>query len=190
MRIMSLVLVLCFSFNVLASSGTIQELEKHFDSYHYALTVEWDQKDQKVYDQHTKMFFASLEKLIVEEGLTQEEILKFLEKKLENRGDLEALKARISLLPRTNNTEELVKILKDSSKDFYQRGASWDGDVMLIVGVSLVGAALIGYAIWWHVNYKCVNEERYRDCDWVTDDDGDRDYECTNKTRCLEWVER
>jgi hypothetical protein len=60
----------------------------------------------------------------------------------------------------------------------------------LIGGIVIVLGALIAYGIWWNVKYECVSSERYRDCDWETDRDGERDYVCETKTRCLEWVER
>jgi L-rhamnose isomerase len=48
MKIISLVLALCLSLNVFAASGTHKELELLIDSYQFDLSVEWDQKDQKL----------------------------------------------------------------------------------------------------------------------------------------------
>ena len=78
MRFVSLLVAFCFSLNVMASTGTIQELEKHMDDYQYALSVEWDQQDQAFYDAQTKVFFAKMATLISEGGLSQAEVVKMV----------------------------------------------------------------------------------------------------------------
>jgi hypothetical protein len=40
----------CFSFNVLASTGTVHELERVVDDYHNSPSVDWDQKDPALYE--------------------------------------------------------------------------------------------------------------------------------------------
>ena len=51
MKVMSLLLSLCLTLNLLAASGPVQEIERQVDEYQHALTVEWDQKDQKFYEE-------------------------------------------------------------------------------------------------------------------------------------------
>ncbi|MFL5785777.1 MAG: hypothetical protein ACJ76H_14260, partial [Bacteriovoracaceae bacterium] len=70
-KLFSLLLVLCFSVNVMASSTS--GLERAMDDYQFALTVEWDQKDQAVYQAKTDAFFAEMAKMIADEGLTKED---------------------------------------------------------------------------------------------------------------------
>lgn len=60
MKLTALLLTFCFSLNVMASTGTVQELERHLDEYQYALTVEWDQKDQSFYQTQMIMELSRL----------------------------------------------------------------------------------------------------------------------------------
>ena len=174
MRIISIFLCLCLSMNVLASSGTIQELERSFDNYQYTLTVEWDQKDVKFQEAATKKFFEQLSEL-QQKGLEKEQILALAEKKMANKEAFEAMKLKLGLLSNVKSSSELAQVLKDSSKDFYQQGASWNGSAILEVGIYVFLAAAIGYAIWFGFTHECVewdereeyscSEESYTDYD-------------------------
>lgn len=188
MKIFTIILCLLLSFNALA--GSLIEIEKGLDDYHYAITVEWDQKDQKFYDEKTQVFFDVIQTSL-SAGVTKEDILSLVEKKSTNHANFQALKLKMSLLsPQATSSNELAELLKNSSTDFYRRGVSWDGDVMAYVGLGIVFAALLSYAIWHEIKYECVAWETYRDCDWETDSDGDRYYDCDNERRCTEYVER
>jgi len=156
MRFVSLLVAFCFSLNVMASTGAVHELERQMDDYHYALTVEWDQKDQQFYDQHTKAFFESMSQLIREQGLSQEEILNLVEKKMNNKAMINAIKLKLSLLKEVKTSDELATILKESSGDLYTQGASWNGGVMISSAIWIVAIAAVGYGIWWSATHKCV----------------------------------
>ncbi|MFL5785778.1 MAG: hypothetical protein ACJ76H_14265 [Bacteriovoracaceae bacterium] len=153
MRFMSVILALTLSMNVFA--GSVSELEKSLDAYNYALTVEWDQKDQAFYNAKTQEFFASMTKLIKEQGLSQAEVLKLAESKMD-KSAVEALKLKFTVLSKTSSAEDLAKAIQDSSKNLYARGASWNGEVIIPVAVGLVIAGVIGYAIWWNATHECV----------------------------------
>lgn len=164
MRLVSLFVALCFSVNVMASTGTVQELERHLDDYHYALSVDWDQKDQKFYDAKTNEFFAKIQKLIKEDGLSKDQIMTLVNNKVPNKAVVDALKLKLSLLAKGSSAEELAVIVKESSKDFYVQGASWNGSVVFPVAIGLLVAAVIGYSIWWDANHECVAYESQYVC--------------------------
>jgi hypothetical protein len=170
MRFVSLLVAFCFSLNVMASTGTVQELERSMDDFHYALSVEWDQKDQAFYEAQTKIFFEKMNDLIVNGGLTQDEILKLVESKSKNKAAIEALKLKLSLLPKNLSTTELADIVKQNAKDFYAEGASWNGYVVysVVLGVVIIGA--IAYSIWWSATHECVAYENQ--------------YVCTQQSNC------
>lgn len=163
MKIVSLLIAICFSLNVMAASGTIQELERHMDEYQYALTVDWDQKDEAFYNQQTKVFFEKMEGLI-KAGLTQKDLQLLISKRVNNSKTLEALKLKVSLLSKDASADELVKVVKDATKDMYSQGASWNGYtvVPVIVG-GLILAALV-YSFWWEENHECVAYENQYVC--------------------------
>ncbi len=161
MRFVSILVALVFSLNVMASTGTVQELERHMDEYQYALSVEWDQKNQAFYEAQTKIFFEKMGKLVAE-GLTQEEVLKMVEAKTKNKVAIDALKLKISLLSKNATAEELAQIVKESSKDLYAEGASWNGEVIFSVVIGLVVIGALAYSIWFSVTHECVAyEEQY-----------------------------
>lgn len=168
MRFVSLLVAFCFSLNVMASTGTVQELERHMDDYQYALSVEWDQKDQAFYDAQTKNFFEKMSKLVAA-GLTQEEVLKMVEAKTKNKVALEALKLKISLLSKNATATELAEIVKESSKDLYSEGASWNGEVVFSVVIGLVVIGALAYSIWWSATHECVAYENQYVCTQQSD---------------------
>ena len=168
MRFVSLLVAFCFSLNVMASTGTVQELERHMDDYQYALSVEWDQKDQAFYDAQTKNFFEKMSKLVAA-GLTQEEVLKMVEAKTKNKVALEALKLNISLLSKNATAEELAEMVKQSSKDLYSEGASWNGEVVFSVVIGLVVIGALAYSIWWSATHECVAYENQYVCTQQSD---------------------
>ncbi len=165
MKLVSLLVAFCFSFNVFASSGVVSELERELDSYHYALSVEWDQKDQAFYDAKTAEFFAALKALIKDNGLSQAQLMTVMEKKINDKNLLEAMKLKMSLLKTGSSAEDLAKMIKDSTKDMYAQGASWNGQAIVPVAVGILVAATIGYFIWWKVTHECVKYESQYICD-------------------------
>lgn len=159
MKFISMILALTLSMNVFADS--VVSLEKSLNDYQYALTVEWDQKDLEFYQIKTKEFFESMTSLIKEEGLSQGEVLKFAETKMD-KSAVEALKMKLSLLSKNLSVEELTLAIKESSQGFYAQGASWNGEILESVAIGLVVAGLIGYGIWYNASHDCVSYgERY-----------------------------
>lgn len=164
MRFVSLLIAFCFSFNVMAASGTIQELERQMDEYQYVLSVEWDQQDQAFFEAQTAQFFSKLGKLIKDDGLSKEEIMKLVEMKTKNKTALEALKLKVSLLAKDASVEELAGIVRESAKDLYSQGASWNGQVVFSVAIGLVLVGLVAYSVWWSATHECVAYENQWVC--------------------------
>lgn len=192
-KLLSFLLVLCFSANVMA--GSTLGLERAMDEYQYSLTVEWDQKDQKVYQAKTDAFFAEMAKLIAAEGLSQAEILAVASKKMSNKAQFEALKLKLSLAGKAPSSSELAGVLQSSVKDMYQSGASWNGDAVLPVVGGLLVAAIIGYAIWFHATHECVATDERWECSSYTECDAYGDYcytdeSCGWETYCTQYVKK
>lgn len=170
MKLVSLLVALCFTMNVFAATNTISALEQAMDEYQYALSVEWDQKDNSFQEAQTKIFFEKIATLIKEEGLTQAQVMTMIEGKIENKEALNALKLKASLLAKAQNTEELIKMVRESSKDFYAQGASWNGGAM-IVGYAIVAVILgvVAYSIYWSATHECVRYENQYVCNTYSD---------------------
>lgn len=164
MRFIALLVAFCFSLNVMASTGTVQELERALDDYHYALSVEWDQQDQSFYDAKTKEFFSKMESLIKNDGLTQDQVLTLVSKKVNNPKVVEALKLKAALMSKANSAEELAKMVKESTGDMYSQGASWNGQVIVPVVIGLLVVGVIAYSVWWSATHECVAYEQQYVC--------------------------
>jgi hypothetical protein len=171
MKLVSLVLACCISLNVFAASGTHKELELLMDSYHYDLSVEWDQKDQKFYDAKTKQFFEEMGQLMSEKGISKEDLLVLVETKIKDKALLAALKTKLMLAGNAKTPEEMTQLIKESTQDLYIKGASWNGSIVAPVVVGLLFAGLIGYAIWHAANYECVEWEEKWVCSTYTYDE-------------------
>lgn len=156
MKIISILLMFCFSSNILAESKVIHALEQSLDDYQYTMTVEWDQKDSSFYDQETEKFFNKMSSLIQNEGFQKEEILLFAEAKMSNKKALEALKLKMNVLTSSKSSKELAEVLRENSKDFYAKGASWNGFSTESLLIAAIGAVLV-YALWFYSSHDCVS---------------------------------
>ena len=185
MKLTALLLTFCFSINVMASTGTVQELERHLDEYQYALTVEWDQKDQSFYRAQTKIFFDQISHAINEQGLGKEEILSLIESKKTDKVAVEALKLKLNLMGKVGSSAELISVLQDNASDFYMRGASWTGNYELW-GYGLALVAVLGYIIWFGQNHECVAWSEKWECSSTSSTD---DYGTVTTDTDCGWVD-
>lgn len=192
-RLIAFILLFTFTFNVFASTGTLQELEKSLDEYQYALTVEWDQKDMQFQEAQSKILFAKISALMAQ-GLTSAEIVKLAEQKISNKETLAAMRVKLAMAGEVKSSEELAKLLSDTSKDFYKKGASWSGSIDATTALFVIaGVALLAYAVWFSATHECVAWDQRWDCTENTyyDDYGSyTDSSCGWEDYCVEWVKK
>jgi hypothetical protein len=170
-KLLSLVILLCFSLNSFASTNGVKVLERILNDYQYTITVDWDQKDQIFYERETQKFFTQMKDVIEKDGLTQEEVLSLVEKKLIDKKAAEALKLKFSLISNINSSEELGRALQSETKSMYAKGASWNGEVVIITGIIVVAFAVLAYQWWFDATHKCVQWEEKYDCSSSSSDD-------------------
>lgn len=154
MKLLAIILSLCFTANVMAATGTVSALEQSLDNFQYTMTVEWDQKDQAFYEQSTAAFYAEMTSLM-NQGMTKETVMAVLENKIKNKEMIKAVQLKLALMGNVS-PENLALVVKDEAANMYAHGASWNGDLTLW-GVGIVVAAVIGYQIWWSATHKCVS---------------------------------
>lgn len=150
--------------NVIAGTTGVQKLEKHLDNYQYAMTVEWDQKDQVFKAAKTKEFHAAMEKVIKEEGVSQLEIMSLLQRKVVSEKALNAIQLKLSLLGNASSPEALARSLESSTQEMYSQGASWNGDVVVPLAIGVIIVAVIAYKWWWEKNHVCAEWEFRDEC--------------------------
>lgn len=183
MKIISWIVLFTMTFNVFASTGSVQALELALDEYQYATTVEWDQKDQKQHEAISLQFAEKLQALIQEQGLTKAEISSVLEKKVTNKNVLATMKAKLGLLAKAATAQEMVSLLSANSKELYVQGASWNGsaeEILMYGGIALI----IGAVIWFYATHECTATGQEWQCTSTTTDTS---YGSSSSSRCG-WV--
>jgi hypothetical protein len=189
MRLISALVCWCFTFNVLASTGVAEEFESTLNEYHYSMTVTWDQNDAQYAEKATAAFYENVS-FLMERGLTQNEILDIVSKKMTNSNEMQALKTKLEAMAKSaHSTNELAKIISENSKNFYSSGASWNGSTAVMVGVGVVVVALIGYSIWFDATHTCVAYSYGTRCGWTSSYyGGPQFYNCWPTTYCSQYV--
>lgn len=147
MKIISMILCLCFTANVFAASN----LEAVFNDYQYSMTVEWDQKDVNFKNAETEKFYKNLDALVAE-GLTPNELMNFVSSKVQDKKALEALRLQAS---KATSNEEVLSILSQNAGSLYNQGASWTGREVLVGGIVAAGVALFAYSVFFSIKYGC-----------------------------------
>lgn len=163
MKLVSFLIALLISF-----SASAQTLEKIVDDYNYAVTVEWDQKDQAFFDQAGKKFMAEVDAYSRTNTLTKADVLKVFSARVQDKKQLEALMLKAELTSQEMNAENFVELMRSSQESFYARGSSWNGEVIGAVTGGLV--LVLFFAMFIYVGHQ---SERERYCSgtyhWVND---------------------
>lgn len=143
-KILSFVLVFTLSFSAIASTGSLQSIEKAVDEYQYVLSVEWDQNDQQFRDQANREFSQKIRDILAKNAVSRDALLKIVEKKILSKEKLDALTVKIALLPKDLTEAQQISSLLGSLESG-ARGASWNGDVILgrTLAVILVSGMLL-----------------------------------------------
>lgn len=205
MKFLSWILLFCFLSNSFASTGAVSELEKALNDYQYDMVVEWDQQDKEVASRISSEFFAKLDNLFKTQGLSNEEVMTYLEARVKDQKKLEELKAQMAVITKkSNSNEELARLLTQNSSSLEMRGASWNGTTtVLAIGGLVAIAALIAYQIVFNLNHYCAQERRYESCSMVDEqecgwpggeytcwDTGFMTESCSEATSCEKWEKR
>lgn len=145
MKKISLFLVSSLLLQSLAWATPKDSLRNVMDEYRYALTVEWDQKDQKALEAIKASFGSEVKKIVAEEKLSSEDIKAFLQ---ENSHELNLADAEIALLVDAQenlDAEKAQDLLSEKAKGLYKQGSHWAPleDIALYGGIGLLVFELI-----------------------------------------------
>ena len=156
MKFISLLMTFCISLNVMAANGSIEGLEQAFNDYQYSITVDWNQEDESFKKEQTNLFFNELERLI-SQGLNNQDITDFVEKKVSNAKAFTHLQTEMNALAlNATSAEDLAEILNNHSSDFYQQGASWTASRAQVAGIVIAISALFVYGVFFNLKFGCV----------------------------------
>lgn len=137
------IVILMISSQLKASS--LIPLKAAFDEMNYALTVEWDQKDQSFYESQLKKFTATVREL-QKTGLTNAQMIEFAKSQIKNAQVAKDLETAFSMITINKmSSEEASRYMMDSMKRAYSNGASWNDEIFLYLpaGVLVVVIALV-----------------------------------------------
>jgi len=210
MKLISWLLIFCFTTNVFAKSIE-HNLASTIEEYKYELTVDWDQKDQKVLKSILDRMRSDLAKLKAS-GMSEKDLMNYVEKK-GNPEQVARIRAQLSLNAENMSEEKLTDFFRKEVLPVGQTGASWNGNVDLYYGLAAV--ALIGILVllamkWskytedWN-NSTCLVAEKRESCSEVYVCDLSNEYrdeygtiqstcvaghyetQCSVYEKCLEW---
>jgi hypothetical protein len=173
---------------VQAQASTQSGLKAAFDELNYALSVEWDQKDKNFQTEQMKKFSAQLRELQAQ-GLTQTEMIEFAKSQVKDKRLAKELETAFSMIKINQmSATEANKYMLDIIQKSYSAGASWSGDVFIILGATMllvllavgiangnvtVSGSICGYSDVYLCETYCYNDwfwgtTCYEDCFWTT----------------------
>jgi hypothetical protein len=175
-RMISLLIVLCFTANAFASTAGVTKLNRAIDEYQFNLTVVWDQKDQTYPRAEAKKFLSSVKALVSEESLSATDLRQALGTRLKSAEQINELELQLRLAG-VDDEISLIKFIDENSSQLYQRGASWNGGVGATVAAGALGflfLGVIGVIFLLSPNCKEWKDEYY--CKDLQDCDGTGEY--------------
>lgn len=137
-------MIFCFLV-VNVNAGTNNNLKAAFDELNYALSVDWDGKDQDFYKSQMDKFNSTLNSLQAQ-GMSNQEMIDFTLAQLKDENMKKDLRTALTMIQINKmNPREAQKYVTDAMNKSYSRGASWGGEVIVgaVVLVLVVAIALI-----------------------------------------------
>jgi hypothetical protein len=131
-----------------AFAGGKENLKNAFDELSYALTVEWDQRDQE-FSQRALLNFRDQVSLLRREGLSDADMAEAYKSMLNDRPDAD-VDQFVRNLRENKNAEESLKELRKLAGLSYDQGASYVPVKSILLGVA-GGASLVfvaGLLMW------------------------------------------
>lgn len=138
--------VAVFSLVTVSAASPLEGLKKSIRNYTYAVTVEWDQHDQKFYDKQVEKLGKSI-KDAKKAGFSNKQIMNALFADIKDERGLREIRDVLSVVDSDKfDAEETILYIKEKIESNRQTGASWRGLALsrnlILIGV-LTGIALI-----------------------------------------------
>lgn len=131
---LAVLLSLSFSFSTHASTG----LQAAYNEFHYAFTVEWDQKDEAFFNKQQAILKSKLQTLKAN-GLTNAEIISFLESQIPDQKIAHEIGELMSVVMMSKmSPEEASEFIVNELSKSHQTGASWNAIGYVLGGVGVV----------------------------------------------------
>lgn len=161
-------LMMVFALFTVQAHATAQNgLKAAFDEMNYALTVEWDQKDQSFYEKQLKQFTGKVREL-QKQGLTNQQMIDFAKSQVKDAKAAKDLETAFSMITINKMTSEEASLyMMETMKRSYSNGASWAGDALIYLAAGLLIVALaVGVAAGGGSTGGGYSTGCYDDCYW------------------------
>lgn len=167
--LLNLFLTLSVFITSAAQAGVADGLKVAFDEYHYAITVDWDQKDEGFKRLAESELSDKLE-VLKEEGMTQNDVIEFFLSRPQSKAFGQNLKNRLDLINlNLMSKDEALYIFNEVSNSSYQAGANWNGNSQMTITFVVIGAlALTVLGLWAAGTIDCNNVKSCQNCESQT----------------------
>jgi len=146
MKFFSALLVLAFSLSSFAGTG----VKSIIDDLTYSLNVEWDQEDQRFYNEQIDLYTQRMADLRAQ-GLSQEELMNSVMATVKNEEARREVREVLQIISVEKLTDaQALNILTSLRQKTYGEGASWNGNVVVktaIITAIVIGTAVVLYGI-------------------------------------------
>jgi hypothetical protein len=136
-----MMVVSIFTVNAYAASNS--GLKAAFDELNYALSVEWNQKDQEFYSAQMKKFSEVVHDLQAK-GLTNSQLIDFVKAEVKDEKVARDMQTALTMISiQKMSPSEAADYMSKTMKNSYAKGASWSGDAtMLLLGVGVLAIVI------------------------------------------------
>lgn len=158
MKALCLLLVLCFTLQANAATGSLADL---VSEHQYFVTVEWDQKDLNSLEAQNQRFIAQLQKGLSEGSISSNELQAFLVTQVPGQ-DLALMKQELKAAMTAGDQQGISEILMKVAQKYQARGANWSGlGIAAAVGGGIIVSLAILYTWFIHSALEC---DGFYDC--------------------------
>lgn len=126
----------------LCFASQAKELKTIMDEYHYFITVEWDQEDNRAFEDQTKIYENKIDDLI-SKGLSIKDLGQ-IPQELKNLNH--------------NDREIIMRSLKEEG--LYSKGASWNGEVL----APAIMLGIVAIALFAFIRYAAKKNRAFDEC--------------------------
>lgn len=144
-----------------AWAGPKASFKSILDEYRYAVTVEWDQKDQAQFEAIKAKFSSDLTQLVEDENLSSKDLQNFLRA---NARDLSLNESTLTTLENADGSLNVARaqdLLNKNADALYLQGSSWTALDTLKWGIGVLVVFEIVVLIVTAREDKCPNPEYY-----------------------------
>lgn len=144
-RMITLMLALAF-MTTTAFANTNSGLKAAFDELNYSLTVEWNQKDKAFYDAQMKKFNTTLKELQAQ-GLSNADLIAFVKSEVKDAKIAKEMETAFTMIQISKmSASESANYMTETMKRAYSKGASWNGEAVMYIGLGVLLIA-VGLAV-------------------------------------------